>query len=62
MDLKEAIIQAIKALKLGNMQMVLDPDCGSRAGIAMTQNNLLDSLELVLNGCDVSVKEEGSKD
>ena len=57
--MKETAKSIIKALRLGNLAMVLDPEIGSRADTAMKQDGLLDLLELFVDGCEeISEKEK----
>ena len=58
-EMKETAKSIIKALRLGNLAMVLDPEIGSRADTAMKQDGLLDLLELFVDGCEeISEKEK----
>ena len=48
----------MEELRIGNGMMIFDPDSGSRAETAVRQNDLLDLLELFVNVCKVSEKED----
>ena len=56
--MKQTMKEIIRTLRLGNAAMVVDPDLGSRADTAMKQDNLLDLIEVFVNACEVSEKEE----
>ena len=56
--MKQTMKEIIRTLRLGNVAMVVDPDLGSRADTAMKQDNLLDLVEVFVNACEVSEKEE----
>lgn len=59
--MKETMKHVIRTLRLGNIAMVVEPDCGERAKIAMKQDNMLDMLDLFVDACKISEKKEDSK-
>lgn len=63
MDLKDKMEQTIETLRFGTLLMALEQDPSSRAGYAVIQDDLLDSLEKsFVDLCNVSENKEDSKD
>lgn len=56
--MKETMKKITMTMRLGNLSMTLDDDKGSRAMTAMRQDHLLDLIDLFIDACEVSEKEE----
>lgn len=56
--MKDTMKMIIRTLRLGNLALVMERDMGSRADMAMNQDNLLDMIELFVDKCEVTEKEK----